>query len=295
MTSIFDFVPPDLRLITIITTIIAITVLLNWFVNSLIRRMTKTRLLSGAIDITLLNFLHRLISFLIYSVGIASCLTYIPELKIVGHSILAGAGILTVVGGLASQQVLGNIVSGFMIILFHPFKIGDRVKISDSYTGTVEDITLRETIIRDFENNRIIVPNSQMSSQVLINFNHTDSKICKFIEVGVGYSTNLESAMAIMQDEITKHPLVIDHRTEDEKLQGVPVVIVRVTALGDSSITLKAWVWADNPSDGFVLQCDCYANVKRRFDEEKIEIPFPQRTISFAEETKDIVPNLKDN
>lgn len=267
----------------ILVTILCISALVNWVLMAIINRVESSKLATASVDKTALNFAKRLISVVIYGVGIGACLTRIPELDIVGHSLLTGAGILTLVGGLASQQVLGNIVSGFMIVFFRPFRIGDRITVSGNYTGTVEDITLRETILRDAENNRIIIPNSQISSEVVVNANHTDSKICKIIEVGVGYSSNLEQAMAIMQDAIVKHPLIIDPRTAEQIRDEAPIVPVRVTALGDSSITLRAWAWADSSANGFVLQCDSYANVKRRFDEAGIEIPFPQRTISFAE------------
>jgi small conductance mechanosensitive channel len=283
MKSLFDSVPSDFRLLSILVTIIGITVLVNWAVIKIINRLESSRLTTDAIDKTALNFAKRLISVVIYGAGIGACLTHIPELKIVGHSLLTGAGILTLVGGLASQQVLGNIVSGFMIVFFRPFRVGDRITISGNYTGTVEDITLRETIVRDFENNRIIIPNSQISSEVVVNANHTDNKICKLIEVGVGYSSDLEQAMTIMQQEIAKHPLLIDQRTEEQIRDNAPIVQVRVTALGDSSITLRAWAWADSPANGFALQCDSYVNLKRRFDEAGIEIPFPQRTVSFAD------------
>lgn len=234
-------------------------------------------------DATVLNFAQRLITVVIYGTGIGASLTHIPELKIVGHSLLTGAGILTVVGGLASQQVLGNIVSGFMIIFFRPFRIGDKITLSGNYTGIVEDITLRETIIRDSGNNRVIIPNSQISTQIIVNTNHTDNRVCIFIEVGVGYSSDLDLAMNIMTEEISEHPLLIDHRTEEQKKDGTPVVVVRLTSLGDSAITLKAWAWAENSGNGFILQCDSYANIKRRFDQAGIAIPFPQTTISFAE------------
>lgn len=291
MTSVFDRVPSDFRLMSVIATIIVMALLANWVVTLAIDRLERSKLRSSAVDKTALNFARRLASAVIYGVAIGACLTHIPELTIVGHSLLTGAGILTVMGGLASQQVLGNIVSGFMIVFFRPFRIGDRIALSGGYSGTVEDITLRETILRDAENNRIIIPNSQVSSQVLINSNHTDSRVCKLIEVGVGYACDLDEAMTILQQEVLQHPLVIDQRTEEQKRQNAPIVTVRVKALGDSSITLGAWAWVSSPADGFVLQCDSFANLKRRFDEAGIDIPFPQQTISFAEGTRLVTAN----
>lgn len=283
MTSVFDSVPADFRLVSVLVTIIAITALVRWAAMAIFNRIESSKLTHESVDKTAISFARRLISAVIWGVGLGACLTHIPELKIVGHSLLTGAGILTLVSGLASQQVLGNIVSGFMIVFFRPFRIGDRITLAGNYTGTVEDITLRETIVRDAENNRIIIPNSQISSEVVVNANHTDDKICKIIEIGVGYASDLEQAMAIMRDEIAGHPLLIDARTEQQVRDGAPIVPVRVTALGDSSITLRAWAWAESPANGFALQCDSYLNLKRRFDAAGIEIPFPQRTISFAE------------
>ena len=78
-----------------------------------------------------------------------------------------------------------------------------------------------------------------------------------------------------MRDEIMKHPLLIDRRSDDDKNKGVPQVIIRVLSLGDSSITLRAWAWAATFSDSFVMKCDLLKSIKERFDSEKIEIPYP--------------------
>lgn len=283
MTSIFDHVPADFRQLTVVGVILAIAMIVNCVAHFAMRRVAQSKLARDSVDATVLNFAQRLISVIIYGAGIGASLTHIPELKIVGHSLLTGAGILTVVGGLASQQVLGNVVSGFMIIFFRPFRIGDKITLSGNYTGIVEDITLRETVIRDSGNNRVIIPNSQISTQVIVNTNHTDNRVCTFIEIGVGYSSDFDLATKIMIEEISRHPLLIDQRTDEQKQDGTPVVVVRLTSLGDSAITLKAWAWAENSANGFILQCDSYANIKRRFDQAGIDIPFPQTTISFAD------------
>ena len=119
-------------------------------------------------------------------------------MKTLGHSILAGAGIISLVAGLASQQALSNIMSGFLIVLFKPFKINDRITFNQTYTGTGEEINLRQVILRDFENNRIVVPNSVISSNVIVNSNLNDTKICKMIEIGIGYSSDIISSLLIV-------------------------------------------------------------------------------------------------
>lgn len=279
MISVFDYVPKDFKLLAIICSILFITIIVNWAVKRAFFRASNLK----KVDQTTLGFAQRLVSITIYTVGISAALTHIPELKIIGHSGLAGAGIMTIVAGLASQQILGNIVSGFMIIFFRPFRIGDKITISNIYTGIVEDINLRETVVRDFENNRVIIPNSQVSTQVIINANHTDSRVCKFIDVGIGYSSDVDKAMAIMIEEISQHPFNVDIRTAEQKESGSPIVIVRLTSLGDSSVSFRAWAWAENSGNGYVLQCDSLVNIKRRFEAAGIEIPFPQTTISFSD------------
>ena len=283
MKSWFDHVPTDFRQLAIVVSILAFTALASWLVKRAIVGFSNSKINQGGIAQTTLTFAHRLISAVIYTVGIGAALTHIPELKIVGHSMLAGAGIVTVVGGLASQQILGNVVSGFMIIFFRPFKIGDKITFNSQYTGIVEDITLRETVIRDFENNRVIIPNSKISGEVIVNSNHTDNQICKLIDVGVSYSCDLDQAMALMSETVGAHPLIFDNRTPEQRHSDLPVVTVRVTNLGDSTVNLRAWAWARSASDGYTLQCDSLLNIKKRFDQAGIEIPFPQTTISFQE------------
>ncbi len=286
MNSIFANIPTDFRLLVVISSILLITVAVNWTLNRAISRVAKAKIAKDSFDPTALRFVQRVINTTIYIVGIGSALTHIPEFKIIGHSFLAGAGILTIVSGLASQQILSNIFSGFMIIYFRPFKIGDKITFNNQYTGIVEDITLRETVVRDYENNRVIIPNSQIGSQVIVNANHTDNFICKMIDVGIGYSSDIERAIPIMAETIASHPFTIDNRSSEQKSENVPIVVVRVTNLGDSSVNLRAWAWAENPANGFVLQCDSLQNIKQRFDNVGIEIAFPQTTISFAQNSQ---------
>ncbi|MFP1682161.1 hypothetical protein ACLD0W_06585 [Alloalcanivorax sp. C16-1] len=106
-----------------IATIMVITVLVNWLVITIINRLESSKLTTASVDKTALNFAKRLISVVIYGVGIGVCLTHIPELKIVGHSLLTGAGILTLVGGLASQQAMAIMQDE---IAKHPLLIDQR-------------------------------------------------------------------------------------------------------------------------------------------------------------------------
>ena len=121
----------------------------------------------------------------------------------------------------------------------------------------------------------IIIPNSKISSSTIINSSFGEEATCAFVEVGVSYTTDLDFAMDVMRDETMRHPMLIDHRSPKEKTDGTPQVVIRVTNLGDSAITLRAWAWAATPGNAFVMKCDLLKSIKERFDRENIEIPYP--------------------
>lgn len=261
-----------------IIVVMAITIALGIVFNYIADRYIKKSSLSKHLDPTSFVFARKIISAIIYIVGISFALVQIPALKTVGHSLLAGAGILSLVAGLASQQALSNIMSGFLIVLFKPFKINDRITFNN-YTGTVEEINLRQVVLRDLENNRVIVPNSVISSQVIVNTNLNDTKVVKGVQIGIGYSSDIGKALKIMEEEISNHPFYLDLRTDEDKKNGVPIVTTRVVSLDDSSVGLKAWANAENNSNGYILYCDVLRSIKERFDKEGIEIPYNYQNV----------------
>lgn len=272
----------NLQKVIEISFIIFLTVVLATILNKVFKKIVKSSLEDDpTADVTNLQFLRRIITTLIYLTGLSFIVYMIESLRHIAGSLLAGAGILAVVAGFASQQALSNIVSGIFIVLFKPYKINDRVLLKTDLAGVVEDINLRHTVIRNFENKRIIIPNSIISNEVIVNSNYSDSSICKWIDMGISYDSDITLAKKIMQEEAEKHPLIRDNRSMEEKKAENPVVIVRVIGMGDSSVNLRAWCWTDSPKDAFVLGCDLYESIKKRFDASGIEIPFPHRTIVY--------------
>jgi small-conductance mechanosensitive channel len=134
----------------------------------------------------------------------------------------------------------------------------------------VEDITLRHTVIKDFENRRVIIPNSVISNETIINSTIIDEKICVFVEVAVAPDTNLDLAIKIIQEEATAHRYYIDNRNETDLARGEHPVMVRVITFLNGGILLRAYVWANNPTDAFDLKCDLNKSIKERFDQNKI-------------------------
>ncbi len=251
-----------------------------------IRRYTK-RLNANP---THFSFIKNSIGFVIYTSAIVYIFFHIPQLREMGKALFAGAGILAVVVGFASQKAFANIISGVFILMFRPFKIMDIIEFTSGQKGVVEEITLRHTIIKDYENRRIIIPNSIISEETIINSNIQDEKIRKHIVFSISYDSNIDKAIEIIRDEAENHPLILDNRNEEELKINEPIVRVRVVELGEFSVDLKAYVWSNGNDDAFTLKCDLLKSVKERFDREGIEIPFPYRTLVMK---KDLEQNDK--
>ncbi|HKK26054.1 MAG TPA: mechanosensitive ion channel family protein [Gracilimonas sp.] len=278
----------------LIGSIIFLTIIVASVTTRIINLMIKrTEEAEDNEDVTNLVFFKRSVIVLIYITGFSFAIYMVPQLRVIAASLLAGAGLLAVAVGFASQAALSNVIGGLFIVIFKPYKIGDRILVRTDLNGVVEDINLRHTVIRNFENKRIIIPNSVISNEVVINSNYEDNQICKFINMGISYDSDIDLAKEIMRDEVEKHPLSVDARTDEQKEAGEPRVPVRVIMMGDSSVNLRAWSWANNPPDAFVMECDLLESIKKRFDKEGIEIPFPHRTLVYKEpKNKESGPTL---
>lgn len=274
-TTVFGF---SLRWVAVFCVKAAVIYLFVRIVTGIVKYLFRRSLRRQgkiAIDETKAGFIRQIVVAVVYIIGTAAFLSLIPGMEKVSNSILASAGIGAMAVGLASQDALSNIVGGLFIIFSRPFKVGDYIMVDSVVTGTVVEITLRHTVIRNAENRMILIPNSKMNSSTVVNSSYGETATCAFVEVGVAYGTDLDRAMAAMADEAMRHPLITDHRTEAERQAGVPQVVVRVTELGDSAITLRAWAWASTTGNAFTMKCDLLKAVKERFDREGIEIPYP--------------------
>lgn len=262
--------------------IILLTFLVAYLVDRFFKRLIRKSTEEIKNDPTNYKFLRHVIRALIYIIGISIAIHTIPSLRVLASSLLAGAGVLAVALGFASQQAFSNIISGVFIVIFKPFRVNDRLSLGE-LAGIVEDITLRHTVIRDFENKRIIIPNSKMSDEVLINSDFGDVKICKWIDIGISYDSDIEKAKEIIKNQIINHPLSIDNRTSLEIEEGAEVAVVKVISLGDSSVNLRGFAWVKNSADAFDMKCDLLESIKLQFDKEGIEIPFPHRTLVYKD------------
>lgn len=263
--------------------VIAVAIIVGRVLRLVMGRFVKGASRKLKVDPTKYNFLKNAVEFIIYIIATIVIFNAIPPLRDYGTAIFAGAGVLAAIVGFASQSAFSNIVSGIFIVIFKPFSVGDRVRVGQQYQGDVEDITLRHTIIKDFENRRIVIPNSVMNNETIINSTLTEEKVCMFIELGISFSSDADRAMHLMRDEALRHPSCEDNRTAEEKSIDHPQVEVRLINFTESAQQLRAYVWAKDPSTGFNMKCDLNKSIKQRFDSEGIEIAYPQRVVYLRE------------
>ncbi len=275
MENWFGFIPSKYQNEVACLAIIAVTILTNYLLRRGFNRFITRRAVDLKSDITNYKFLGNALTAIIYGVGILFAIRQFPSLQALAGGLLTGAGILAAVVGLASQQAFSNIVSGIFLVIFKPFRVNDRLKIKETFHGIVEDITLRHTVIRDFENRRIVVPNSVIANEIIVNSDFNDDPICKFVEIGVAYNTNIDRAKAIMVEEIAAHKHYLDRRTDEQKEKGDAIAVVRLIRMTDWAMILRGDAWAETPAKAFVLYCDLLESIKKRFDAEGIEIPYP--------------------
>ncbi len=213
--------------------------------------------------------LLKLVFFIIVFVALAAGFAAAGRGNIL-TSLATIAAAATLAVGFALQDVLKNFVSGVFIFIDKPFRIGDWIE-WDDHSGIVEDISLRVTRVRTFDNELLTVPNFQLTDNVVKNPVDAEKLRVKF-EFGIGYDDDIEHATDIILEAAREHEGIMDD----------PAPSVRLTELGDSSVGLQARIWIANPSrsDFVKTRADYVTTVKHRFDEAGIDIPYPHQTLT---------------
>lgn len=217
----------------------------------------------GRLDDTIASFLGRLLYGVLLVVVAMAALSKVGVQTTSVVAILGGAAVAI---GLSLKDQLSNFAAGIMIVTFRPFVRGDYVQIS-SYTGTVTEITLVNTHLTTINNHDIIIPNSDITTSPVTNYTALPNRRVD-ITVGIGYDADIKTAKNVMLSLAKNNPLAFTD----------PAPIVRVTNLGDNSVDLTLNVWTTN-ADWWTMQCDLLEQFKQALDDEKIEIPFPQRSV----------------
>jgi small conductance mechanosensitive channel len=229
-------------------------------VESVIRKSLSR---SSRIDAMLVSFFANAGRYLVLVlVGVA----VLNRFGIETTSLIAVLGAAGLAIGLALQGTLSNVAAGVMLLIFRPFKVGDFVE-GGGHAGTVKSLNLFFTELATPDNIKIIMPNSDIWGTSLRNFSAHPERRVDFL-IGVSYDTDLDQAMAALNDVIAAEP----------RVKKTPEPMVAVSELGDSSVNFVVRVWTQN-ADYFPVRFDMTKAIKEKLDAEKISIPFPTQTL----------------
>jgi small conductance mechanosensitive channel len=179
---------------------------------------------------------------------------------------LAALGAAGFVIGFALQGTLSNFASGLMILIYRPYDLGDVVTVAGT-TGTVAAMTLVSTTLKLPDNQSVVIPNNSIWGDVITNITGQTTRRVDMV-FGCGYSDDLQKAQRVLEEIVANHP----------KVHAEPAPVVRVHALADSSVNFVVRPWTDT-ADYWDVYWDVTRKVKERFDEEGLNIPFPQQDV----------------
>lgn len=228
-------------------------------IKSIIHRM----MLRSKVDETLASFVTNLGYVAVMAFIVIAALS---ELGIQTASFIAVLGAAGLAIGLALQGSLSNFASGVLLVIFKPFKVGDYIE-GGGIAGTVEQITIFTTELKSPDNKKIIVPNSKITADSIVNYSAKEERRVDMV-VGVSYNDDLNHVRQVLTKIVS----------EDTRVLKEPAPTIAVLALADSSINFAIRPWVKT-SDYWGVFFDMQEKIKNQFDAEGISIPFPQQDV----------------
>ena len=215
----------------------------------------------AAPDAILLGFVGSLVRYAIIIVGLIAVL---GQVGVQTTSVLAVLGAASLAIGLALQGGLSNVAAGVMLLFLRPYRVGDRVKVA-GVEGKVKGLDLFVTRINDFDNSVIYIPNSKALGDVIINYTMTENRRI-VMDFGIDYDDDVDLALE----------LLIATAKADKRIVAKPSPWAKVTALGDSTVTVTLRAWTS--PDGYVdTRFDLIKDVKGAFEKAGLSFPYPHQ------------------
>lgn len=219
-----------------------------------------------------LRFTKSVVNVLFSVVLIYSLLQQFEVTRDISKALLQSGSLMVAIATFAAQQALANVISGLSLSVSRPYNVDEKIRVVQGGSviaeGIVKDITIRHTIIRQFNGECCIVPNSVMDAAVITNTNFIEN-VGNFIEIEISYDADIDQAMQEMQRICIAHALTLN--TEENK-----VFIKTYTSNG---IILKTTVWTRNLDDSFQACSDIRAALVKGFREKEITIPYQTVTV----------------
>lgn len=245
--------------------IISIIAFLTFTAVKIVDRMLASYIpkVTGKVDVkmdeTVQVMIRRLASATIYLIGLMLVILQIPQLHSLATALLAGAGIAGLAIGFAAKDSLSNFTSGIFIAVFQPFRVGDLVDFKGDY-GQIEDLTLRHTVIRTWDNRRIIVPNNTMSTEPIINWSIKEPDIIWTVDFKIKDISDIDRARDI----------IIQEARRNSKVMADQEIRVLLTDMKNEELTLRLEMHLPGRKHANIVGCDIREAVGRRFSEEGI-------------------------
>jgi small conductance mechanosensitive channel len=234
----------------------------RWVVKLLLK-IIKSALEKTTVEETIRIFVANLLnSLLMVIIFIAA----INQLGIETTSIIAMLGAAGLAIGLALQGSLANFAAGILIVIFRPYKVGDYIE-AGSAEGTVLDIQIFSTVLKTPDNKVVVVPNGTIMDSSIINYTGQATRRVDII-ASCGYEDDIDKVKDILKDILN----------QDERILEEPQPRIAVSELADNSINFIVRPWV-NSSDVLSVKYSILEQIKKRFDEEGISIPYPQRDV----------------
>jgi len=234
----------------------------KWLAGKLSRLITKL-LEKNKVDVTLVNFLE---SIIYYTLLVVVMIAVAGQLGINTTSFLTIVGAAGLAIALALKDSLANFASGVMLIMFRPFRVGDFVN-TGGVSGTVVSIDLFNTILNTPDNQKVIVPNSAITSNVITNVTANDTRRVDLV-IGIGYDDDIKKTKEVLQKVLQ----------EEDRILDTPEANIAVSELADSSVNFVVRPWVKT-SDYWGVYFGLTEKIKIAFDKEGISIPYPQQDV----------------
>jgi small conductance mechanosensitive channel len=240
------------------------------FLAGIAKRLVRKAVTTSKIDLSQL-LQKQIISFSGKVVMFLGLLVALSQLGIQLAPVLAGLGIAGFIVGFALQDTLSNFAAGMMILVYRPFDVGDAVE-AGGVMGTVKAMNLVSTTITTWDNQKMVVPNSKIWGDVIRNITAEPHRRVDMV-FGIAYADDIDHAERVLWGIVNSN----------EQVLAEPEPVVRLHTLGESSVDFVVRPWA-RTADYWTVYWDITRAVKKRFDEEGISIPFPQRDVHLIQE-----------
>ncbi|HKJ06428.1 MAG TPA: mechanosensitive ion channel family protein [Flavobacteriaceae bacterium] len=248
-----------------------LVLIVSYFLSILIYRLLKKAINKRINKKSVTNLIARTGSVLIILIGLFLALSALNLSKSI-TGLLTGAGISGIIIGLALQESLSNSIAGIILSFRKNIRLGDWIDTND-YSGEVIDITLNYVVLKEADNNIVIIPNKLIKENPFKNYSLT-TKMRVVLSCGVGYESELEQVEKITKTTIENH---FDQDKIDENVEFY------FTEFGDSSINFicRFWIYGKSSLEILKAKSKLIIELHKAFNENEINIPFPIRTLDF--------------